>query len=84
MRAAAPGSQLTVWCATTGGPWNALFTPEQAAASAAAVDHFLVMAYSLGPFMVANAPLPTLAGRFLDIQGRGAHGNTSWGIPAHK
>ena len=33
---------------------------------------------------VANAPLPTLAGRFDDIMGRGVHGNTSWGFPADK
>ena len=34
--------------------------------------------------MVANAPLPTLAGRFLDIMGNGSHGTKAWGIPAAK
>jgi hypothetical protein len=48
MHEAVPGAQLTVWCTTTGGPWNDLFTHEQIVASVAAVDHFLVMAYSLG------------------------------------
>ena len=43
MQQAVPGSQLSVWCTTTGGPWNALFTPQQAAAAVASVDYFLIM-----------------------------------------
>ncbi len=42
------------------------------------------MMVAIQPFMVANAPLPTLAGRYNDIQGVGTHPGPAWGIPARK
>ena len=82
---AVPGAHLSVWCATTGGPWNRHFAPAQIDAAVEAVDEFLIMGYSLCTFMVANAPLPTLAARFDEILGRPPYGSRgALGIPAAK
>ena len=84
MTEAVPGSQLMIWTTTTGVPWGDMYTPGQIAASVASVDSMLIMAYGLCPFMVANAPLPTISDRFYNIMGHGTNGQNSWGIPANK
>ena len=84
MTEAVPGSHLAVWTATTGGPWNAQFTAAQIASAVASVDEFLIMAYSMCSFMVANAPLPTLSTRFQEIMGVGKYAGRELGIPAEK